>query len=238
MTKLFDRDIFFPAIKPLFGGKFTQQQVDGMNYKLDQWEAHHSEKDVRWLSYALATAYHETAQKMWPVEEYGKGAGMSYGKPDPETGKTYYGRGDVQLTWKDNYAKATRELELVGQQDLVWYPSQALDPKISADIMYLGMIDGWFRSGNKFSKYFSETKDDPYGAREIINGDKKTVPTWSNGVSIGNLIKGYHQKFLNALNSAKIEQPDPTPEAQEVTIEVTGPESVKVKVLVNGKQVV
>jgi hypothetical protein len=35
---------------------------------------------------------------MQPIEEYGKGRGMPYGKPDPTTGQVYYGRGFVQLT--------------------------------------------------------------------------------------------------------------------------------------------
>jgi len=36
--------------------------------------------------------------EMQPIEEYGKGKGMKYGSPDPETGQTYYGRGFVQTT--------------------------------------------------------------------------------------------------------------------------------------------
>ena len=56
------------------------------------------------------TTAHETGFTMQPIEEYGKGSGMEYGKPDPETGQTYYGRGYVQLTWRDNYARADEEL--------------------------------------------------------------------------------------------------------------------------------
>ena len=51
-------------------------------------------------------------------------------------------------------------------------------------------------------RYFNETTDNSYGAREIINGDKSKVPSWSNGVCIGNLIKGYHIDFLAALEAA------------------------------------
>ena len=43
---------------------------------------------------------------------------------------------------------------------------------------------------------FGDDSDDSYGAREIINGDKHIVPSWSGGVSIGKLIAGYHDHFL------------------------------------------
>lgn len=217
----FDRKIFFDSVrKSLFAGSMTQQQVDGMNYKLDQWELHHPDKDLRWLSYPFATSYHETSATMWPIEEYGKGAGQPYGVPDPETKQTYYGRGDVQLTWRDNYRKATQKLMLSGAQDLEWNASQALDPKISADVMYLGMQEGWFRSDSKgrqtLARYFNATTNDAYGAREIINGDKTKVPSWSGGISIGNLIKGYNDKFLTAMKAAWVDAPEPEPEPEPV----------------------
>src|SRR5262245_28827548 len=133
---MYDRKVFFDSVRAsLFSGRLTQQQVDGMNFKLQEWETQTRFSDQRWLAYALSTSMHETASTMWPIEEYGKGAGMSYGVPDPQTGQTYYGRGDVQLTWRDNYQKATSELGLTGANDLVWHAAQALDPQISADVM-------------------------------------------------------------------------------------------------------
>ena len=232
----FNRNIFFDKVraKP-FNGSLTQQQVDGMNFKLDVWERDHGAEDMRWLAYALATSYHETAQKMWPVEENGKGAGHEYGKQDQETKQTYYGRGDVQMTWRENYAKATQKLGLTGADDLEWHAARALDPSISARAMYRGMIEGWYRgtsSGrNTFAKYFNATTNAPYNAREIINGDKAKVPNWSNGVSIGNLIKGYHTNFLAALDAAAIEEPA----SEVVTIAITVPDSVNLHLTVNGK---
>lgn len=237
---MFDRDKFFDSLRGsgLFP-KFTQQQVDGINFKLDQWEEHHPEDDLRWMAYAFATSYHETSQKMWPIEEYGKGSGMSYGKPDPVTGQTYYGRGDVQLTWKDNYARATKELGLSGANDLVQHPEKALDAKISADVMYTGMIEGWFRKGNTLAKFFDDKNDDAFGAREIINGDKNTVPSWSNGVSIGNLIAGYHKKFLAAAQASWTDgaAPQPKPETPAVGVDITVPDGIDVTVTINGKQI-
>lgn len=200
---MFDREVFFDNVRgTLFGGSLNQGQVDGMNAVLSAWEAAPLSDDLRHLAYPLATDKHETANTMLPIEEYGKGAGRPYGKPDPMTGKAYYGRGYVQLTWADNYKRATEELGLTANNDLYWHPEKALDHNIAAEVMFRGMSEGWFRKSHNLARYFSDTVDDPYNAREIINGDKSTVPSWSNGVSIGNIIKGYHQKFLKALELA------------------------------------
>lgn len=251
MSYHFDRKIYFDAVRSsLFGGRLTQQQVDGQNFTLDVWEICHYKWDYRWLAYALATTLHETASTMWPIEEYGKGSGQPYGKPDPETGQAYYGRGFVQLTWRDNYEKMTPVVADAFPTDdtidLAWMPEQALIPDYAAEIMFFGMNEGMFRSDSKgpqrFLRYFSETVNDAYGAREIINGDKHIVPSWSNGMSIGNLIKGYHDKFIKALNSSYViiePEPEPEPEPVEPTKDVfiTIDAPLGVKIYVNGMEV-
>lgn len=241
----YDRKTFFDAVrKPLFQGSMTQQQVDGMSFKLAVWEKRHNGLDVRWLAYALATSKHETASAMWPIEEYGKGSGQPYGKPVKETGFAYYGRGDVQLTWDYNYKSATSRLSLSGDNDLYWHPDKALDPRISADVMYMGMIQGWFRSPHSLDDFFNDQIEDAFNARDIINGDKKTVPTWSGGVSIGNLIAGYYRDFLSALKAAAMDvvtPPEPTPEPEpspsQVEISIYLPDGVTARIDINGKTV-
>lgn len=240
---MFDKDIFFESVRvSLFNGKLLQSQVDGMEAVLDAWMAEPPSDDSRWLAYCFATDYHETSKEMQPIEEYGRGSGMSYGVPDKETGQTYYGRGYVQLTWRDNYQKATDKIGLEGPDDLVWHASRALDPYIASEIMFRGMVEGWFRSGNTLEKFFSDTKDDPFGAREIINGDKNTVPSWSNGVSIGNLIKDYHNKFLAALDASYVSEvippPEPIPEPPAVQVvnvyvRVEGPPGIEIRFVVD-----
>lgn len=219
---MFDREVYFDSVRDsLFGGSMDQSQVDGQEAILAGWEARRSSDDLRWLAYFLATAYHETSKAMQPVEEYGKGEGQPYGEPDPETGNVFYGRGFVQLTWKDNYARADDELGC----DSVNHPEQQLQALISGATGYHGMMEGWFR-GDKLADFFDAATDDPYGAREIVNGDKAIVPDWSNGVSIGDLVAGYHGKFLAALQGAKVEEPEIT----EVRIKTSG----HVRVVVNG----
>lgn len=131
---------------------------------------------VSWLAYVLATTYHETAYTMQPIEEYGKGAGHSYGEPDPVTGQAYYGRGYVQLTWKDNYQKAQGEVVSFNTWEsdvpLVSNPDLALTPWVAAQVAINGMAEGWF-TGKALSDYLTPTMTDYVNARRIINGTDK-----------------------------------------------------------------
>lgn len=165
MSKI-NRDFFFTQIRrTMFAGTLRQSQVDGINAILDGWEAQYDADDDRWLAYALATTYHETDQKMQPIEEYGKGRGHPYGKPDPETGQTYYGRGFVQLTWKKNYATMGTKIGA----DLVSYPELALELDNATKILFVGMIEGLF-TGKSLKDYFNSSMEDWVNARRIING--------------------------------------------------------------------
>jgi len=241
---VFDRKSYFDSVRASLFGSLTQQQVEGQEAILGEWELQVVDPpmtDLRFLAYMLATTYHECSAKMWPIEEIGKGEGQPYGKIDPETGQAYYGRGYVQLTWRENYKRATTELGLKGDADLEWHPEMALDPQIAADVMFLGMREGWFRKSSDgrpqtLYRYFNNTTDDPFEAREIINGDKNKVPNWSTGVSVGQLIKGYHGKFLTALQNSEMREPmPPEPLAPpKVWIEIAASEGVEVVVSVNG----
>lgn len=206
-----DRAAFFASVRASpFGGKLTQSQVDGMNALLDTWEGVEEYDDRRWLAYCLATTFYETGQAMQPVDEIGHGAGHDYGVPDPETGQAYYGRGYVQLTGRENYRFVDRELGLEGEESCEWHADHALDPHLAGIILFLGMNVGWFRAGHDLRLYFSATRDDPVNAREIVNGDKNVVPSWSGGVAVGQLIANYHRSFLAAVTKASPPEPSMT----------------------------
>jgi glycosyl hydrolase family 19 (putative chitinase) len=165
MSKI-NRNFFFTQVRrTLFSNNLKQTQVDGINAILDGWEAKYEAEDDRWLAYALATTYHETDQHMQPIEEYGKGRGMPYGKPDPTTGQVYYGRGFVQLTWERNYKTMS---DLLGV-DFVNHPDLALELDNATNIMFIGMIKGLF-TGKSLANYFNQTTEDWVNARRIING--------------------------------------------------------------------
>jgi putative chitinase len=228
----FDREIYFDCVRgSLFGGSMTQDQVIGQEAILLRWEIEPLSDDLRHLAYALSTTMHETANTFQPIEEY-QGSKQSYGQVDPETGQAYFGRGYVQLTHRENYSKATAELGLLGDDDLEWHAERALDPAIAADVMFFGMTYGWFRPPNKLDLYFSDVADDTYGAREIINGDKHIIPSWSGGVSIGKLIGGYHQHFLDAL--VKSSKPKTV---IDVKLDITVPPGLSIQILINGEPI-
>ncbi|WP_283177902.1 hypothetical protein [Gemmobacter sp. 24YEA27] len=181
-------EAFFAAIRTLFGGSLKQPQVDGLNAIL----AATTTLPRSFRAYILATAYHETAHTMQPIREYGRGKGKKYGVVD-QTGKAPYGRGYVQLTWRENYQRADRELGLGGR--LAKDYDLALDPAISAQILVEGMLDGWF-TGKALRDYLP---GDYVGARRIVNGTDRAQQ-----------IAGYAKAFEAALVAGG----DPVPAAQ------------------------
>jgi len=152
--------------KELDPNGLSDPQKKGVAILVGAWNRF-GDDDKRKLSYVLATVWHECAKTMQPIEEYGKGTTRPYGKVDPKTGQAYYGRGYVQITWKENYERFGKLLKI----DLVNRPELALDPEISAKIAVRGMINGGF-TGKKLGDYFG-AKADWNGARKIINGRDK-----------------------------------------------------------------
>jgi predicted chitinase len=168
----------------LFSTGLSQSQVDGHTAILDAWEEGYAKEDDRWLAYMLATAYHETARTMQPVRETlaptddkaiarlenawnaGKLSWVKtpYWRKDAE-GRTWLGRGLVQLTHKANYEKMKKETGV----DLVSHPELAMEMDVAIKIMFIGMIKGSFTT-HKLADYFSKTNEDWVHARRIING--------------------------------------------------------------------
>lgn len=200
-------NLSFDKLRSYFG-RLTPSQVQGFNNTLAVINTFVDEKGKKaaknplYLAYMLATKWHETARTMQPIEEYGKGKGRPYGTwltnskgekycqaiggRNPyfytfaEYPHLYYGRGDVQLTWLDNYIKMTKKINdfiircpdygLVKSVDLANYPELACDPKIASLIMVIGMLDGDF-TGLSLSKCItSGSRADFVKARRIING--------------------------------------------------------------------
>lgn len=211
-----DRGTFFKEYRNIFRLKtISQAQVNIFDAIFDYWDqSQHT--DLRWLAYAMATAYHETGARMEPVREgFAKddisairaverllaqgGISWNYAKPEAN-GKSYFGRGLVQITHADNYRKLGQAIGIGNK--LYDDPSLALDKDISVKLLFKGMTDGLYRPGHKLSVYFSKDKEDWYGAREMINGDKSYRPKWANGKSIGQLIADYGQDFYRCCRAS------------------------------------
>ena len=152
----------------------------------------------------LATAFHETAATMQPVRETlaasdaaaigrldrafsaGRLASVKtpYWRPEAD-GRSWLGRGLVQLTHKRNYEAMSKVTGI----DLVADPSRAMDMDVAATILIEGMRLGSF-TGRKLDHYFSEEKAEWIGARQIINGNDRAE-----------LVAGYGRIFHAALGA-------------------------------------
>jgi predicted chitinase len=115
------------------------------------------------IAYVLATTEWESAQTFRPVreafwlsEEWRRNNLRYY---------PYYGRGYVQITWKNNYKKFSDILGI----DLVNNPDQAMNPNISLFILVYGFKTGAF-TGRKITDYITQQSVDFFNARRCING--------------------------------------------------------------------
>lgn len=163
-----DLKAFFDHIrKPLFG-RLSAKQVSGHEDIIKELKARGV--PLPEAAYVLATAYHETAKTMQPVRE-GLRASDAWRKKNLRY-YPWYGRGHVQLTWEENYRKADQKLGLGGA--LVANPDLALDPEISAQVLVLGSVQGWF-AGDKKGRHTlarhitTGTRAEYRQARRIIN---------------------------------------------------------------------
>lgn len=132
------------------------------------------------IQYVLATVQHETNDTFTPVKE-------AYWLSEKWRRKhlryyPYYGRGFVQVTWKENYRKFG---DLLGI-DLVSNPDLALDIDNAIFILVYGMKHGTF-TGKKLDDYFSGKGSNFIKARKIINGKDKArkIAALAQNITIG-----------------------------------------------------
>jgi hypothetical protein len=169
----FNASIFLSMYMSEWGG-LSSNATGGLESLLLAIAMDSNVSDIRWAAYMLATVKHECANRWRPIEEFGKGAGHAYGKPvvvkdrfGASYTNVYYGRGYVQLTWKDNYSKMGQAL---GMDDaLLIHPERALDPGVAYNVMSYGMRSGSFTS-TSLSDYITGDRCDYKHARKIING--------------------------------------------------------------------
>lgn len=227
-----DEAAFFKAVNgPLFNGRLTRSQMDGIRVILDAWNRWGNGFDSA-LAYVLATAWWETGRRMVPVREtfansteqavqrldaaYAAGK-LKYVKT-PYWRSGYFGRGLVQLTHEANYngplrgEVLSRATELkAGPVDMAQDPDVLLIPIVSAFVLIEGMIKGHTLKGDftgkSLEQFVCPGHVDFVGARAVVNpGDAGSrLP-----------IAGAAEKFDAALKAAKAAEDPLNPHSGEI----------------------
>lgn len=227
----FNRKTLFNYVRRSpFGGKLTQQQVDGINDCLDYFEDRPKVwNDIRHIAYYFATTQHETGGRMVPVREtFAKTSAQAvrrldaalnagrlpqvktrYWKPNAR-GISYHGRGRNQVTWEDNYKFVEEKTGL----PVVDNPDLLLDSATDCEVSIPALMAGWWtRGAHKLPDYFDATKDDSVNARRIVNGTDKAK----------HIAENLYEPWLKALQAAE----ETTPQPEDVTDEDAKPDGKK-----------
>jgi hypothetical protein len=212
MTGNLDRAAFYAALRKrgsgVFGTNLSGGQVLGMEGVLDAFNAVGDGRRAT-LGYGLATTYHETGARMVPVREgfastdagarravaalarkRGPDSAVArYAKPAGPYGHVYYGRGHVQLTWRQNYVMASAAAGVDLEKD----PDAMLDPVISGRVLIRGLIEGWWGPKGLLAYELQDgapglTGVEQTEARRTVNVQDKAA-----------LIAGYYRAFDAAL---------------------------------------
>lgn len=185
---MINREVFFKGYRETLdpNRKLDQVEVDAIDYFISLVDTDLSRLTLSQWAYVFATTFHETNATFKPVRE-------AYWLSEDWRKKNlryypYYGRGYVQITWKDNYSKFSKEIG----EDFVANPDLVMNPKYAFKILVDGFINGSF-TGKKITDYIYKDKEGMQhlnyeGARRCINGTDKA-----------NLIAGYAINFLKIL---------------------------------------
>jgi len=183
-----NHEAFFAAIRPAFGNRLSQPQVDGMQAVLDEARAARV-TDAHHVAQILAQVRRETGGYMSPIKETVMPSHKDKNPSDAEVMqrlerawargklpwvKTPYwrdgafGRGPIQITHWRNYEKIGAAIGV----DLRRKPDLALTTSVGARIAVIGMRDGLF-TGKKLSDYAFPAALDAAPSknpRRIVNG--------------------------------------------------------------------
>lgn len=190
MSKV-DKEFFFAN----YPYKLSDRQKENLIYLIDKFDESVLLTRLSWLAYILATMRRETNDTFAPVVEgywippskraaalYNYYAANNPGAlrtifPNGKFGINYTGRGDVQITHKNNYDMFNPlVLAKFPGKDIVQNPDYACEPDIAWLIMEEGMTRNThtFRDENftgfTLEQFLNDNKLDWVGARKIING--------------------------------------------------------------------
>lgn len=203
-----DRTPFLTAFRRYYNASnrrdFNAWQADALNAVLNVWDTTDALNNDSRLAYILGTIYHESAHSIYPVREGScetdegavayssyifrkKITKYPYYQRDDETKQAYYGRGQVQITFKRNYESTGGKLGLGDQ--LVQQPDDTLSYDISARLAVLGAYHGWY-TGKAVKNFAFDDPADWERARDVIIGARRGAVE----------IAGFSRKFLTMLS--------------------------------------
>lgn len=180
---MINRKLFFDGYRQNLdpNKKLDKTEVDAIDSFLDFVDSAYNKLTIPQWAYVFASTFHETNATFLPVKE-------AYWLSEDWRRKNlryfpFYGRGFIQITWKENYAKFSKQIG----EDFVKNPDLVMVPKYAFKIMIDGFINGSF-TGKKITDYINSSKKDYKGARKCINGVDKAE-----------LIASYALKFESIL---------------------------------------
>lgn len=226
MLKVFDKGIFYKKVRDnLFGGRLSQQQIDGIESIVNYWFENHSEKPNEFLAYILAQTKHETAGSMDAIEEHGKDSyflrydirgnkrkALELGNKKAGDGLKYKGRGNGMITGYTNYLRQSEKFGI----DLVNKPELMLNLDVATPVMIEGVIDGDF-TGKKLSNYYKNGSFDAWNARRVLNAIVKEA---------NREIVSYYDLFIYCVESATTYKSEPLEKPRINSLNSNVPEEV------------
>jgi hypothetical protein len=188
----FNKVTFFNDYKGRFG-PLRQTEVNGLDSLLNQIEADQEFSMLRHVAYMLATVKGETGifQPLKEKRANPQKQPALFKQQQKYFPSGFFGRGYVQLTFKENYRMAGQKLAgtvievqnkdgskrqlTIDKDTFVNEPDLVMQPTASYQILARGMREGWFRKRKnavpfKLSDFIKEGSPPDYkGARNIIN---------------------------------------------------------------------
>lgn len=181
------QSVWSAAFRRAFGGRLIRRTQENSIDAIVEAFTLHGDGDERKLAYILCAAWHES--RLSPIKEWRAKPGTEVFRIQERYWKTgYYGRGFVQITWRENYRKMGQRLGV----DLVRNPDLALNTSIAARIIVVGLMEGMF-TGKKLSDYIDADKADYYNARRTIGAIMVA------GTDTAALIQGHVAKIADAI---------------------------------------
>jgi hypothetical protein len=186
-----DREPFLSAYGDLYrsviGRSINPYQRAALNAVLNVWDTTEGLENEKRLAYIIGTVFHESFDMVYPIREcmcrddegsiecvrklHAKGRASAYHLRDRETGHSYYGRGQTQLTLRENFWRIGRNLKL--DVDLERNPDASLRVDISAQNAVLGLYHGWYRGKFSLKRYAFDNDSDWFRARDVLISQRR-----------------------------------------------------------------